>query len=244
MVRYVVRPPTILTTPRMLADRLGARLRSSRYYHSGDPSQDFYLGYSDPNEYNEDPPESFYAVADFFSCNKFEQMKRIRDSDIKTPLHYLSDRMVVRPYRHSQGTDFTVVPQERCTVNSSQYAVPFFNKQYEYRMLYCLGSLMAVLAKVVPEGTSNELPWNHAQGSSFQQVEWDRCRLRFTDVRTKLEEFDVIQNGHLIGVDVMLRRPEGRTTGWEYAVCEFNSAPSLTIEPVIERIVNHVNERY
>ena len=241
-IRYVVRPPSMLTTPRMLAQRLNAQRVVSVQARgvTFDPEQDFFMTYPVLDRM-EDYDEGYRRLYDFSRRTKFDQMLFLGTNGIKTPRDYNSLGVGVRrPLRHHGGSDFTMVS----SVSSSPegyYKVPFFPKEYEYRMLYVKGTLVATLAKVMPAGTPNNVPWNHTHGASFQHVEWNRCRLRFTSVKSDLESCSVIRHASIVGVDVMLKRPEGSTNGWDYAVCEFNFCPGLSIEPVIQKVIEHAN---
>lgn len=241
MTRYVVRPNGILTTPRMLAQRMGATVKSKNARGTiFNPDIDFFMSYPSEDVVDTGGGTWYRSLYYFASLTKFLQMRELKRGGIRTPLDYPSQSSVVRPLRHSGGADFTVLTPGSSFNPLTHYAVPFFPKEYEYRMLYVMGTLVATLAKIVPPGTPNNTPWNHTNGSSFQQVEWDRCRLRFTTVREDLGAFHVVQNAHIIGVDVMIKRPEGSDSrGWEYAVCEFNFCPGLSIDSVIEKVIEY-----
>lgn len=263
MTHYVVRAHGMLTTPRMLKERLGARSTKiqttpTRFVWR----RDFFMAYPNVETVVLNAlisQHNYQRLQDFYISRKSVQMVMIHEGGVKTPLSYPNDQVVVRPHRHFGGANFQVMSSSAFPSNRSHlhenmrqntfehYAVPLFEKQYEYRMLYVRGKLIATLRKMVDEGTSPRVPWNHAQGSSFTQVAWDTCRLRFTSVRTDLESHHIIQNADIVGVDVMIKRPTTTVLSspqpqWEYAVCEYNFSPSLSIEPVIEKIIARIRE--
>jgi len=235
MTRYVVRPKGILTTPRLLAEKLDARTRSAGQVCW---QSDFFLYYPEPSVVR-NADEAYHKVFNFARKTKKGQRDAIRETGVLVPDCYESDRCVVRPLRHRSGSDFRIVPAGTAHNTTTEYVSPFFSKQWEYRLIFSKGTHLLTLFKRVDPGTPSDVPWNHACGSTFVTTDnWNACRLRHTSVLGDLQGCPIINTAHLVAVDVMLRKqPLG---AWEYAVCEYNFCPSLSIESNLEKVVNHV----
>lgn len=233
MTRFVIRPKSILTTPRALAEKLGARgTRTDR----ADWSRDFFLSYPE-NVANAD--ETYRLLRRFASKTKKGQRDAIRQTGVHVPECYESDRCVVRPLRHMAGAGFQIVPRTELQFNpATHYASPFFPKKWEYRLIFVKGRHTLTLFKRVDPGTPSDVPWNHACGSTFVTTDnWENCRLRHTEVLTHLLACPIIQAAHLVAVDVMLNKTPGGS--WNYAVCEYNFCPSLSIEGNLEKVIEN-----
>ena len=235
MTRYVVRPKGILTTPRLLAEKLDARTRSAGQVCW---QSDFFLYYPEPSVVR-NADEAYHKVFNFARKTKKGQRDAIRETGVLVPDCYESDRCVVRPLRHRSGSDFRIVPAGTAHNTTTEYVSPFFSKQWEYRLIFSKGTHLLTLFKRVDPGTPSDVPWNHACGSTFVTTNnWNACRLRHTSVLGDLQGCPIINTAHLVAVDVMLRKqPLG---AWEYAVCEYNFCPSLSIERNLEKVVDHV----
>lgn len=170
---------------------------------------------------------------------------------------------IARPFRHSGGRGYRIIrgtpipssstvrngptealatsteeSQNNCWNPATEYLQEFYPKNHEYRIVVCKGTPLLTLLKRVPEGLSNELPWNHSQGSSFVTVnEWSNNRLRHTniyDLISQNQEF--FQHIDLCGLDVMLSNHHPQP----YVVTEINFCPSVTIPDNLSRIAQHV----
>lgn len=235
MTRYVVRPKGILTTPRLLAEKLDARTRSAGQFCW---QSDFFLYYPEPSVVR-NADEAYHKVFNFARKTKKGQRDAIRETGVLVPDCYESDRCVVRPLRHRSGSDFRIVPAGTAHNTTTEYVSPFFSKQWEYRLIFSKGTHLLTLFKRVDPGTPSDVPWNHACGSTFVTIDnWNACRLRHTSVLGDLQGCPIINTAHLVAVDVMLRKQPGGA--WEYAVCEYNFCPSLSIERNLEKVVDHV----
>ena len=240
-IRYIVRPPTILTTPRKLREVLNAQRtvnpRVSR--RSLSFVDDLFLYYPDlPHEVNE-----YQVIRGFFVKNKHAQQTHLLTSGVKTPETYEphEGNYVVRPYRHSGGHDFRVVFSDDWDSNT-HYGVPLFPKVKEYRVIFVRGRPLITLRKVFLNRTDSvllsssvpdaSLPWNHSQGASFNTIAGghEASSLRHSNAVLDLLNVPVVQHAHIIAADIMLNRSN------EYAVCELNFCPALTIESNLQTI--------
>lgn len=232
MIRYIVRPPTILTTPRKLKEVLNAERtvnpRVSR--RSLSFVDDLFLYYPDTLH----DVEPYQIVRKFFIKNKHAQQTHLLTSGVKTPEAYEphNGSYVVRPYRHSGGRDFRVVFGEDWDSNT-HYGVPLFPKVKEYRVIFVKGVPIITLRKVFQSSTpDHSLPWNHAQGASFNTIAGghEASSLRHSNAVRNLLNVPVVQHAHIVAADIMLNRNN------EYAVCELNFCPALTIESNLQTI--------
>lgn len=130
--------------------------------------------------------------------------------------------VIVRPKSHSQGRHVYYC-QNLKTLRESWakcrggYISQFVEKDAEYRVYVVQGRAVAVAQKI-PED-KKAVAWNHALGSTFENVRWDDWPLQA--VRKSIEAFNV-SGLDFGGVDVMV---DGDGTAF---IIEINSAPSLT----------------
>ena len=236
-IRYIVRPPQILTTPRKLKEVLDARRTVngaiSRRIPTLDWVHDLFLYYPRlPNEVSE-----YTTVREFFSKDKGEQRNHLAEY-VKTPNSYISNTYVVRPRRHMGGQDFVVTEFGQTEINPyTHYVSPLFPKVKEYRVIFLKGVPIITLRKVFSQATPDPtLPWNHAQGATFNTIAGGHTAssLRHTSCISDLLNVPVVQHAHLIGVDVMM------DTHNNYAVCEINFCPSISIESNLNVIRDHL----
>lgn len=225
MLRTLIRPRHIITTPRMLARRLGVPMRTIDRVHV--------------------PSDSFTMYHPFSQYHKGEQRRRIAAYGINTPDQYESSTFVVRPLRHHGGMGWRITNDRTDYNPSTEYIAPLFEKAWEYRSLFVygepVGHFLKRSATTLPE-TSNgrvDAPWNHANGYRFITVsEWENNRLRHTDVIDKLTSCEIIQTADIVAVDIMLRRDR------QYAVCEFNFCPGLSFESTVHTVINAVRRHH
>lgn len=147
-----------------------------------------------------------------------------------------SGRFVVRPLQHRGGLGYRITDRIDDFIEGKEYISELYPKTHEYRVIFCFGTPIITLYKRVPDTADRDGPWNHACGSTFVTVnDINNNRLRHTDVYDRLKEFDVIKHAHLCAADIMLGQERGN-----YAVCELNFCPSITIATNLERVRAHV----
>lgn len=242
MVRYIVRPPNILTTPRKLKEVLNAQRtvnpRVSR--RSLSFVDDLFLYYPDlPHEVSE-----YQVIRQFFIRDKYQQRVELDNYGVKTPHAYNDSEetpLVVRPRRHSGGNSFELIntseDDDRTYNTLTHYASPLFPKVKEYRVIFVKGVPIITLRKLFPhlDYTStppSDVPWNHTNGSIFNTIQAGHqgSSLRHTNAVADLLNVPVVQHAHIIVADIMLNAAN------EYAVCELNFCPAITIPDNLERI--------
>jgi len=238
-IRYVVRPPSILTTPRKLKEVLGATRtvnpRTTSRIGTLDWVHDLFLYYPRlPNEVSE-----YTVVREFMNKNKQKQQGELREYEVKTPWDYApyNSQCVRRPLRHSAGRDFTIVGfnLENNQAPDTHYDTPLFPKKREYRVIFVKGVPLLTLSKVFVDRDTGSLlsspppfdiPWNHSCGSRFITVDHNRSYLRHSSTLQDLLNVPVVQHAHIVA--------------HEYAVCELNFCPALTIESNLQTIKDHL----
>ena len=234
-VSLVLRPRHILTSPRLLADALGAKLRTHEWARRNERSVEAHRGRSGLFTYGvgEYSPES---VQEFGRLRKLDQRRSIASYGVSVPETYSggNTRWVVRPHRHSQGVGFRVTEDPDDFNPQSEYISPLFPKQYEYRLIFIKGAHLITLVKVVNDGTPADIAWNHGVSRFSTIHDYGTCRLRHTNCLGDLAAHPVVQEAHILGVDVMLDADRN------YAVCEFNLAPALTIENNLNKVVEYL----
>lgn len=245
----LLRPEAFSTTPWRLARALGAR--SWKYPNRKtlplfDTDRDLIMCWPDPSLFNVQT-DDIRKMCEFYKMNKKEQRAVITNNGIPTPDTFWNRdsvcKYVVRPLRHHGGDDFQVVDSVEEVNTATHYFSPLFPKTHEYRLIFVKGRLIRTLTKVVPNGTPNDVPWNHATGSRFVTVEYTNTKMyrqnKFNadDLLQQLHLFYPIQTAHIIGVDVMFNSNNGR-----YAVLECNFAPALTIDDNFDAVVTALTE--
>jgi hypothetical protein len=239
--RYIIRPSNILSTPRRIAQVLGAQRTVSpavSQIRIPDWNRDFFLYY--PHIWSRFGPEEYQICETFQGMNKSLQRGYIRSQFVKTPEDYPAheERYVHRPLRHHSGQGWDVSLSS--TPRPGWYCSPLFPKRHEYRVLYTKGKRIATLKKRVPDdGIPLDQPWNHANGSSFVTVENEgNDRLRHTTVYDDLARLPIINRAHLTGVDVLYAKLNGVPC---YAVLEVNLCPSMSITANLEKLREYVS---
>lgn len=240
MVRYIVRPSGILTTPQRLKDTLEAQ-RIVLHCHPTkrfSSDTDFFLSYPRPSQVDVGNTPVYLALRSFFVADKFEQRRLIHSAGIKTPRtlgidHDTTDireTFVIRPKRHRGGEGFRVGPPVYDP--RTEYAAELFPKTREYRVIYCRGQKVATLYKRRPDSVTVDQPWNHTSGCRFCTLSDEgRTRLaRYTSFYTDVLNSEIVQHADLVAIDVMLSEDN------RYAVCEFNFCPSISIPTTLSKI--------
>ena len=258
MIRYVIRPAGIRSTPSLIRDALGAR-RTVRYpgtRRSLSWSKDFFLSYPEPyyieefqNAQNDTRGYAgFVSARAFFTSNKPMQRSTLASLGFPVPRTYRgrsdvpdiegsTDTFVARPLRHRSGHGFRILPAGSSWDPTTEYLQELYPKTHEYRILIVRGTPLITLLKRVPDGTPSDQPWNHAHGAHFVTVNNpENNRLRHTDV------YEVVNNSRhflsyidLAGLDVMFNQNDQ-----SYRVCELNLCPSLSIPDNLQKVREHV----
>lgn len=255
MIRYVIRPASIRTTPLALKTAFGAQ-RLVRY---PGPSRrllswerDFFLAYPEPHRIEEfhdaDNPAlvEYCQVRTFYTSNKPTQRSILDGLGFRTPRTFrglgesLPGTGIARPLRHTSGRGFRIVADPQVTGTwdpTTEYLQEIYPKTHEYRVLIVRGEPLVTLIKRVPEDTPHDMPWNHAQGAYFVTVNnFDNNRLRHTPVYDLIHENQgFFQYVDLAGLDVMFNQHDQ-----SYSVCELNFCPSLSIPSNLQKVTQHV----
>lgn len=242
-LRYVVRPTSIVTTPRRISTELGATSTmkvNARRTHF-DANRDLMLAIPERCPLNM-PAEKHRNLREFYTRDKRGQRRLLREEGIKTPDDYEAhdNRYVIRPTRHMGGLDYNVQTGDECS--SGYYASPLFLKTREYRVIYMRGRRVATYLKKLPEDFTSsdnysEAPWNHdTAGATFMTINREvNDKLRNTSFYTDTADLLSCQNAigldyaGVLAVDVMYRDNDQ-----QYAVCEVNFAPGLSIESTFD----------
>lgn len=252
MVRHVVRPSNIMTTPRLLMETLGAK-RTRKYpedrprFKPYDFNDDFFLIYPPGNLVTTDDGETYRSLYQFFSSTKpiqrglLEQfgvrtipfITRKADAELLRGKKFVEeDTYIVRPMRHSGGKDYRITNDPSDFKEGQEYISVLFPKKREYRVVFCKGVPIITLRKRVPEGIDHTQPWNHANGSVFVTVEHEENNhLLKTTVMNDLANCKIVQKSHLIGVDILLDK-----RSQNYAVLEINTCPAITLDHNLEKV--------
>jgi len=175
-------------------------------------------------------PQQYGDLLDFFRKNKLGQW-RILDEYFDTP-QLGEPPYVVRPLRHFGGAGFeiatTLPPPERA---ATHYWRSLWKRNREYRVIFVHGKPVINLLKRVPEGTSQELAWNHGVSSFVTVRDQANDRLKnttfFADAEAFFEDFPF----HLLAVDVLYRKGT-------YAVVEVNFAPRIDLPANLDLVKN------
>jgi hypothetical protein len=260
VIRYIVRPRNILTTPRLLKEALGAR-RTLGWPTEGSrkPSwfKDFFLYYphieeleeTHTNAWTQTQLDTYRSCRDFQSSNKPTQRGYLAEAGFRTPATYTLhsdcigdddgvEHYVVRPLRHSRGLNYRIIDDPTTGWDpQTEYISELYPKRHEYRVIVSRGVPIITLLKRIPEGLSSSLPWNHANGSTFITVtDPQHNRLRHTNVYDIIRSSTLLRGFDLVGLDVMYGR-EG-----DYRVCELNLCPAMTINTNLQKVAQHVRD--
>lgn len=262
MIRYVIRPPSILTTPQRLRSALQARrtirMPSRRLFSL---ERDFFLAYP-PSEQitgftNAEQEIAYQRIRDFYRSTKPVQRASLASLGFPVPRSFdpidaaLAGQdnpgtgrllFIARPLRHFGGQGFRTLSSEQAQEPGlwdpqTEYLQELYPKSHEYRILIVRGHPIITLLKRVPPETPVDVPWNHSHGSSFVTVDNPGLnRLRHTDVYDVISRNqDFFQFIDLAGLDVMFRSEDQ-----SYRVCELNLCPSLQIEDNLRKVSEHV----
>ena len=113
--------------------------------------------------------------------NKHYEKQAIADAGLPTTLDLsLSERMLVRPLKHSKGKEFYVCDNEKELENAvvtqelgvNWYVQAFIEKKREFRVHIANRLALVVQEKEPTRGTSNPC-WNHDAGFYFQPLRWN-----------------------------------------------------------------------
>lgn len=256
MIKHIIYPSGIITTPRRLKEELNARYLSSRITRHHNPSSTLFLSYARESVHTTGVAThpTYVGLSEFYRSSKLSQRKKIGLCGVGVPasatrgsaeletIEDLGHGFVCRPFNHrgGQGWRHVSTPHE---VGNEEYVSPIFPKYREYRLIYVLGEPIIVLRKRPVRDSSERIdptvPWNHAQGSSFVTVnEASNDYTLQTSLREDLENVLVLKQSDIVGIDVMLDRHNN------YQVCEFNTCPALTLDNNIEKVKEHVQLRF
>lgn len=251
MIRYVVRYKSVRRSPALLAEALGVQTRRypGRLMKAPSYNRDLLFVYPRPEELLETGSttrEIVHQLHGFFNCNKYSQRRYLQATGIPIPwtAGNLSETstapsntsFVVRPLRHSQSQNFRVTTSVQDFSPGQEYISSLFPKTREYRILYVLGKPLIILRKKPNEGVGPEEAWGHVN-SHFQTIQdVPNCKLSGTDIFSRLGQCPIVQNAHILGVDVLWNRHG-------YVVLEFNSSPALTIENNISKVAEFIKQQ-
>lgn len=244
MFRYLLKSRQFRTTPINLKRALGiSKLVSvgGRFTPDLDWNRDLFFAYPKENAYGGrlvNLPPTYDEIASYYTSNKRHQRLVLNAHGIKTPESYADDarRYVVRPLRHHGGVGFRVTHSKEDYDPNSEYISPLFPKKREYRVIFVFGTPLILLRKKPSDDATEDMPWNHTTGSSFQTISsMEECRLHIqTSFFNDVQGFPVIRDAHIVAADVL-------ANGNRYAVCELNFSPAITIPSNLERIKHHVS---
>lgn len=244
MTRYVVRPKHIRRTPSIIAGALGAvtrRVDASRCLPF-DLNQDFFMAVPASVPIGADP--SRWEQLNLFSrSNKASQRVLMMGEGITTPDSFdpYMNRVVVRPYRHMGGVDYTV-QDVGSPIPEGYYASNLFPKTREYRVVYHRGQVLCTYLKKLPPNVEPDIegPWNHdITGATFMTVTRninDKLlgTMFYTDMARAMESTIGFDYLNTLAVDVLYCDDMPGS----YAVCEFNLCPGITIQNTIDKLVS------
>ena len=239
---YILRPRSILTTPRLFRDyfrTLGYKPKLRRIETVRDgiivPPRDLLLSLPHPMKLF---PR--YRTPDYLEAYHFCRLNKLQQREYLTEYFpvpetvtegELQGRYILRPLRHTQGRDYTV--QTDGTVPQGYYASKVFPKKHEYRILYLKGRTVTLIKKFHGDTPSPELPWNHTHGSFFVTVHnEENNRLRHTDIYQRIESFP-LKDIQFFGLDVLLKF---ENDSYEYVISEMNMTPAVTIPNNLEAL--------
>lgn len=261
-VNRIHRPPSILSTPKRLANAINFLYRSRSTDSGSEPSvicsrkaqrftynRDFRLSYPERHLRSMDSElyERQRATYRFWGSSKGDQRKTLEVQGIRTVPCALTREeaeglpdyghgYVVRPLHHSQGRGWVRTDDPSHFSPGREYIQPVVQKLREFRLIYTLGSCLLLYRKRIHSEVSATEPWNHHQGSTFLTVnpESPRNYLAGHEVLEDLARNQVIQHSDLVGVDVI------QDTEGQAFVLEFNSCPSLSIETSLSKVAEHI----
>lgn len=246
MFRYLLKSKQFRTTPIYLKRTLNIRKLVSvggRFSPDLDWNQDLFLAYPKPSQYNnqlQNLPNSYDIISNFYTANKKLQRSILNSYNIKTPESYAANarHFVVRPLRHYGGINFRVTNNSEDYNPQYEYISPLFPKKREYRVIFVFGTPLIILRKKPDDNATVDAPWNHTNGSFFQTISsLSECRLHTqTSFFSDISDCPLIQHTHIVAADVL-------TNSSDYAVCELNFSPAITLPNNLQRIYDHVYSR-
>lgn len=181
---------------------------------------DIFLSYPPPSQVD-NAPANYQKMHEFYIGDKYVQWQVLREY-FKTP-EIEKPPYVVRPRRHEGGEGFEIVQtlpdkaRER-----THYWRSLWRRDSEYRVIFIRGAKALVLLKRVPEGTSQEIPWNAGVSSFVTVHEAEHDRLRHSAFYKKAEAFFKDYPFHFCAVDVLYRKAA-------HCVVEVNFSPGVMI---------------
>jgi hypothetical protein len=258
--RFVVRPSSILTTPRLLAEYLGAETRRwpAQTNTKFDLSKDFFMAFPDPERINLSSPgrELYVKQRTFYLAHKAEQRREMMLAGIPVPRTYINKweaawanepgkKFVVRPMRHREGRNYRITTDASDFVQGNEYVAEVFPKNKEYRVIFVLGEPLVFLYKHLPKPIPADMPWGYDQGAYFLTLrEAERSPLARTGVLDRLIKFERVKNANIVAADIMVDTNTGYSTAAPRAcVAELNTCPALNVPALsIERRLTTICE--
>jgi hypothetical protein len=257
MTRYILRPPSIGSTPKRLKRWLkadGVKKVQPGAELMADWEKDFFMAYP-PLESVVNPPPNYLEMRALYVSDKLRQRQWLSNQGLPVPGTFtrLGQAFgnpvpggdwgyVVRPLRHRGGAEYRVAGHSSDCDPEHEYISEVFPKRWEYRIILVKGKPLVTLLKKTIRSIAFNQPWNHANGTYFVTCHsYASNRLRWTDVYDRLEQSPVLKQFHIVGLDVMLgdRHALGLPRH-PYAICEMNFCPSLTIQNNLEALRTHV----
>lgn len=249
-VRYIVRPSGFMSTPKRIRRTVGAQGIRKHTANNVlfDYNQDLFLGYPHPMKLNRWTRPDYYSdLYNYFIGTKYQQRETLHNAGVKVPQTIGIDispyqlsadaQLVLRPFRHTQGQDYTVTDINTLSMGDlrNHYASLIFPKRWEYRCVYMGGELLFTLFKKNQRQVEYTRPWNLSNGFFFMTVhQLENNRVRHTSFFDDVQQWDLLDKYHLIAFDIMIDEH------FNYAVCETNFCPALTINNNLERIRDYV----
>lgn len=245
VIEYVVRPASILNTPRNLADAFKAKLlkyRNGSLVPQITPTWDstLLLVYP-PAECLDAAPDFYPELRDFFAADKCGQRRRLGKLGIPVPptFRWKNDaaaygaahpgaKYVVRPMRTVRGQGYDVRTDPTNFEEKVQFCSRLFPKTREYRVIFVFGTALLTIEKRVPPTLSWKDPWNHDNGATFVTISGN-CSLHQSDFYGRLEGCSIIRHADIVAADVLWTDDQNAAVEFNspYLITEFNVCPGL-----------------
>lgn len=185
-----------------------------------DWNEDIFLAYPD-QRFVHNAPAEYAAMKEFYNGNKYTQWQTLREF-FRTP-EFEEPPYVRRPLRHEGGIDFHITNTRPPADHDSRYYWrSLFERSCEYRVFFVKGRKVLTLLKQVPDGTSQQVAWNHGVSSFVTVHDPENDRLRHSRFYEKAADFFRALPFHLAAVDVLYRQQRHR-------VVEVNFSPGVLI---------------
>lgn len=185
-----------------------------------DWSSDLFLAYPDQRLVL-NAPAQYAAMKEFYNGNKYQQWQKLKEF-FRTP-EFEDPPYVRRPLRHEGGVGFEIVQDRPAQDHDSRfYWRSLWQRSCEYRVFFVRGQKVLTLLKRVPEGTPQNIAWNHGVSSFVTVTDPENDRLRHSRFYEKATEFFAAYPFHLCAVDVLYRQQRHR-------VVEVNFSPGVLI---------------